>query len=96
MENRVELMLFVVNPQSHQALIDEFTMALDQHLPDAYMLNVIDVLSMPEKAIEHQVFATPMLIRHFPEPIMKLLLNISNLQDILVSIKDEDNNSLLV
>lgn len=93
---KLQLTLFVVSAQTHQELIEQFTQVLDEHYPNAYSLNVIDVLSMPEKAAENQVFATPMLLREMPEPVMKVLVNISNLNGVLLSLSDEQNQNILV
>lgn len=94
MSDSIDLMLFIVNPKTHQTLIDELKTSLDEHYPEQYTLKVIDVLSMPEKAVENQVFATPMLMRQFPEPIMKLLLNVSNIKDVLISVRADEQTSI--
>lgn len=96
MSAKLELTLFVVNPEKHQSLIDELSRVLQEYFPDNYSLFVIDVLATPEKAVENKVFATPMLIRSFPEPLMKLLVNISNLQDAFLSVTDFDKTKILI
>lgn len=84
MNERIELMLFVVDPNKYQELIEQFEQSLEENYPEAYCLTVVDVLAMPEKATENQVFATPMLIRKFPEPVQKMLIDIANLKDVFL------------
>lgn len=40
-------------------------------------LTVIDILKEPRKAREHRVIATPMLVRNQPEPVVKILGDLS-------------------
>ena len=40
-------------------------------------LTVIDILKEPRKAREHRVIATPMLVRNHPEPVVKILGDLS-------------------
>ena len=53
MSNRIELKLFVVNPQQHEVLIQEFEKTLRHHYSKEYTFEVVDVLSAPEKAMEN-------------------------------------------
>lgn len=87
----IHLMLFVVDESRHTDIIEE----LHQALEDAYghngILEIVDVLSMPEKALENDVFATPMLVRKLPEPIKKLLMNIASAKDAFIALTDNES-----
>ncbi|MEQ8515046.1 MAG: circadian clock KaiB family protein, partial [Chromatocurvus sp.] len=43
-------------------------------------ITVIDVLNMPEKALENDVFATPTLRRILPAPVKKVIANAARMQ----------------
>jgi len=38
---------------------------------------------MPEKALEKDIFATPMLVRDVPEPVLKLLGDLSRMSSVI-------------
>ncbi|WP_374683126.1 circadian clock KaiB family protein [Accumulibacter sp.] len=50
---------------------------------DNWVLDVVDVLEEPEKALQGDVFATPTLVRLVPLPVLKLLGAISQSEKIL-------------
>ena len=56
------------------------------HLPGRYKIEVIDLQRHPEKASEHQILALPTLVRKLPEPVRKILGDLSNLEKALVSL----------
>jgi hypothetical protein len=58
------------------------------------VLDVVEVLGMPEKALEKDVFATPMLVREVPEPILKLLGDLSKMHSVLAAITAQNNNGM--
>jgi hypothetical protein len=68
-------------------LVEQMTAAL-AHLydPGQWVLDVVEVLGMPEKALEKDVFATPMLVRDVPEPVLKLLGDLSKVPSIMAAI----------
>jgi hypothetical protein len=41
---------------------------------------------MPEKALEKDIFATPMLVRNVPEPVLKLLGDLSRMSSVIAAI----------
>lgn len=96
MNEKLELTLFVVDPEKYSTLMAELETALESNFPGKYSLSVVDVLSMPEKAIENQVFATPMLMRTIPEPVQKVLINIANLKDMFITVVGPDNQKILL
>jgi hypothetical protein len=44
---------------------------------------------MPEKALERDVFATPMLVRDVPAPVLKLLGDLSRVPSVIAAITTE-------
>lgn len=95
MSKKIELKLFVVNPKQHEQLIREFEESLAKNFEKDYVFEVIDVLSTPEKAMENQVFATPMLMREFPEPVQKILVDIAKLNDVFLTISNANGAEII-
>jgi len=60
--------------------------------PGFWVLNVVEVLGMPEKVLEKEVFATPMLVREVPEPVLKLLGDLSRMHSVLAAITAQNGN----
>jgi circadian clock protein KaiB len=58
----------------------------DEHLPDDYDLEVIDIYENPAAAREEQIIAAPTLVRKLPVPIRKFVGDLSNTQKILVGL----------
>ncbi len=54
-----------------------------------WVLDVVEVLNMPEKALEKDIFATPMLVRDIPEPVLKLLGDLSRVPSIIAAVTTE-------
>ena len=58
----------------------------EEHLPDDYDLEVIDIYKDPEAAREAQIIAAPTLVKKLPQPIRKFVGDLSNTQKILVGL----------
>jgi len=73
------LRLFVsgASSQSLQA-IDNLKRLCDEHFPEQYELQVIDIRRQPERAAEAQLLAVPTLIKDLPLPVRRLIGNLSN------------------
>ena len=51
-----------------------------------YTIEVIDLLKQPQLAEGDQIFAIPTLVRKFPEPIRKIIGDLSNEERVLVGL----------
>jgi circadian clock protein KaiB len=58
----------------------------DEHLAGRYRLEVIDLLERPQLARGDQIFALPTLVRKLPEPIRKLVGDLSDTERALVGL----------
>ena len=58
----------------------------EAHLPDRYTLEVIDLLQHPQLAEGDQILAIPTLVRKVPEPIRKIIGDLSNEEKVLVGL----------
>lgn len=58
----------------------------EEHLPDDYDLEVIDIYKDPAAAREAQIIAAPTLVKKLPRPIRKFVGDLSNTQKILIGL----------
>ena len=58
----------------------------EEHLPDEYDLEVIDIYENPTAAREEQIIAAPTLVKKLPRPLRKFVGDLSNTQKILVGL----------
>src|SRR6187397_1508615 len=58
----------------------------EQHLAGRYRIEVIDLLKQPQLARGDQIVAVPTLVRRLPEPITKIIGDLSNEERVLVGL----------
>ena len=58
----------------------------DEHLAGQYRVEVIDLLEHPEQAQHDQILAIPTLVRRLPEPIKRIIGDLSNSERVLVGL----------
>src|SRR6201989_1980499 len=58
----------------------------EEHLKGQYKIEVIDLLVQPQLAEGDQIFAVPTLVRKVPEPIRKIIGDLSNEEKVLVGL----------
>jgi circadian clock protein KaiB len=58
----------------------------ETHLKGRYKIEVIDLLVKPQLAEGDQIFAIPTLVRKVPEPIRKIIGDLSNEEKVLVGL----------
>ena len=56
---------------------------LEQEVPGRYDLEVIDIYHDPEGAREHQVIAAPTLVKLLPEPVRRIIGDLSDRERVL-------------
>lgn len=59
----------------------------DEHLPGKYEIEVIDLLANPRLAKDHQIVAIPTLVRKLPNPIRKIIGDLSDVERTLVGLE---------
>lgn len=57
-----------------------------QHLDNRYSIEVIDLLKQPALAEGDQIFAVPTLVRQLPEPLRKIIGDLSNTEKVVVGL----------
>ena len=56
----------------------------DEHLADRHSIEVIDLSKQPEMAQNDQIVALPTLVRKLPEPVRRVIGDLSNLDRVLI------------
>ncbi|HYF67725.1 MAG TPA: circadian clock KaiB family protein [Ohtaekwangia sp.] len=82
-----ELRLYVAGntPRSITAL-NNLNRYCEEHLKGRYKIEVIDLLVTPQLAQGDQILAIPTLVRKVPEPIRKIIGDLSNEEKVLVGL----------
>ena len=58
----------------------------EEHLAGRYTIEVIDLLENPQLARGDQILAIPTLVRQLPEPVRKIIGDLSNTERVLVGL----------
>jgi circadian clock protein KaiB len=58
----------------------------EEHLGGRYQIEVVDLMKNPELAKGDQIFALPTLVRKLPEPVRKIIGDLSNTERVLVGL----------
>lgn len=58
----------------------------EEHLADRYRIEIIDLLENPQLARGDQILAVPTLVRQLPEPVKKIIGDLSNTERVLVGL----------
>ncbi len=83
-----ELRLYVVDqsPRSVAALTN-LKKLCETHLAGMYRIEVVDLLQHPQLARDDEIVAIPTLVRTLPEPIRKIIGDLSNTERTLVGLQ---------
>ncbi|PPD32830.1 MAG: response regulator receiver protein [Methylomonas sp.] len=93
--HKLVLTLYVVSlNQETRRMVEQISALLAGiYEPGHWVFDVIEVLGMPEKALEKEIFATPMLVRDIPEPVLKLLGDLSRMSSVMAAISTQTNGT---
>lgn len=58
----------------------------EAHVPGQYHIEVVDLLKHPQLAAGDQILAVPTLVRKLPEPVRKIIGDLSNTDKVLVGL----------
>ena len=58
----------------------------EQHLAGEYEIEIVDLLQQPQLAQGDQILAIPTLVRKLPEPMRKIIGDLSNTERVLVGL----------
>ena len=82
---RLRLYVAGQTPKSVAAL-KNLRQICEDHLQGRYEIEVIDLLENPQLAKGDQILALPTLVRRLPEPIKKIIGDLSNTERVLVGL----------
>lgn len=86
-EKTWELRLYVAGqtPKSMAAFAN-LKKICEEHLAGQYNIEVIDLIKKPQLASGDQILAIPTLVRKLPEPIRKIIGDLSDTERVLVGL----------
>ncbi|WP_374571160.1 circadian clock protein KaiB [Phenylobacterium sp.] len=87
-EFKLRLYITGSTPQSQRA-IDNLRRICESELPGLYELEVIDVLEHPGLAENEKILATPTLVKRLPEPVRKIIGDLSDREKVLLGLNIE-------
>ena len=86
-EKEIILSLYVsdmnINTQKAILEIKKYIKEIEKHV---FKLEVIDILEQPDRAVEDGVLATPMIIKENPPPIMRVILDFTEKEKLVMGI----------
>jgi circadian clock protein KaiB len=86
--NKWDLRLYVAGqtPKSIAAF-SNLKRVCEEHLPGKYNIEVVDLMKNPQLAHGDQIVAIPTLVRKLPEPVRKIIGDLSNTERVLVGLQ---------
>ncbi len=86
-QEKIELRLYVAGQTLKSVTaLENITRYCNENLDGKYSIEVIDLLKNPQLAEGDQIFAIPTLVRKVPEPIRKIIGDLSNEEKVLVGL----------
>ncbi len=68
------------------AAFDNLKRICEEHLEGKYQIQVIDLLKNPQLSRGDQILAIPTLVRKLPEPVRKIIGDLSSTEQVLVGL----------
>ncbi len=82
-----ELRLFVAGQTARAAVaFTNLKKICDEHLAGQYSIEIIDLLKHPQLGRGDQIVAVPTLVRKLPQPVRKIIGDLSNTQRVLIGL----------
>lgn len=82
-----ELRLYVAGQTSKSlAAFANLKKLCEEHIPGQYHIEIIDLLKNPKLAKGDQILALPTLVRKLPEPIRKIIGDLSDTERVLIGL----------
>lgn len=82
-----ELRLYIAGQTPNSVLaLENINKYCKEYLEGRYSIEVIDLLKNPQLAEGDQIFAIPTLVRKVPEPLRKIIGDLSNKEKVLVGL----------
>ena len=93
-EETWELRLYTAGktPKS-MAAFENLKRICEEHLPGRYTVEVVDLIANPRLARDDQIVAIPTVVRKLPEPIRKVVGDLSDIERALVGLQLRPRNA---
>ena len=89
-EGVIELRLYIAGQTRKSiAALTNLRRICDEHLAGRYRVEIIDLMENPHQAQHDQIVAIPTLVRRLPEPIRRIIGDLSNSERVLVGLEVE-------
>lgn len=83
-----ELRLYVAGQTSRSiTALNNLKQLCETHLKGRYRIEVVDLLVHPQLSREDQILAVPTLVRKLPEPMRKIIGDLSSSERVLVGLQ---------
>jgi circadian clock protein KaiB len=90
----IELRLYIAGQTRKSiAALTNLRRICDEHLAGRYRVEIIDLMENPQQAQHDQIVAIPTLVRRLPEPIRRIIGDLSNSERVLVGLEVEPKPS---
>ena len=84
---KYELRLYIAGKTTKSVLaLKNLQSYCEEHLKGQYVIEVIDLLVNPQLAEGDQILAIPTLVKKVPEPVRKIIGDLSNKEKVLVGL----------
>jgi circadian clock protein KaiB len=81
------LRLYVTGKTSHSMrAIENLRRICEEELQGQFLVEVIDVLENPQLAEDEKILATPTLVKQLPEPVRKIIGDLSDRERVLLGL----------
>ena len=78
------------SPKSVRA-VENLRRVCEDYLPGRYTIELVDLMENPQLARADEIIAVPTLVRKLPEPIRRIIGDLSNTEKVLIGLQlDED------
>jgi circadian clock protein KaiB len=83
-----ELRLYLAghSPKSVRA-VENLRRACEEYLPGRYRIELVDLLENPQLARGDEIIAVPTLVRKLPEPVRRIIGDLSDTEKLLVGLQ---------
>jgi circadian clock protein KaiB len=86
-EKQYQLRLYIAGKTSRSVTaLNNLKKYCEEHLKGQYSIEVIDLLVNPQLAEGDQILAIPTLVKKVPEPVRKIIGDLSNQEKVLVGL----------
>jgi circadian clock protein KaiB len=86
-EKEYQLRLYIAGHSAKaRAALENLNKICETHLEGRYKIEVIDLMKNPKLAAGDQILAIPTLVRKLPEPMKKIIGDLSNEERVLVGL----------